>query len=84
MPRKRYSTEQIVTKLHHEPSVELGRWSAHIPGLQEAGGQRADILSLRRKEYGGAYASTRRNGSQNAAGVLVVPETVTDGECHHG
>ena len=44
MPRKRYSTEQIVTKLR-QAEVELGR-GLHLPGLQEAGYQRVNVLPL--------------------------------------
>ena len=82
MPRKRYSTEQIVTKLH-QAEVELGRGLRTSQVCKKLGVSEQTYYRWR-KEYGGAYASTRRNGSQNAAGVLVVPETVTDGECHHG
>ena len=45
MPRKRYSTEQIITKLR-QAEVELGRGTTDPTGLQEARDQRADVLSL--------------------------------------
>ncbi len=52
MPRKRYSTEQIVTKLR-QAEVELSRGLRTPTGLQKAGGQRADVPYRWRKEYGG-------------------------------
>ena len=45
MPRKRYSTAQIVTKLR-QAEVELGRGLRTPPSLQEAGYQRANVLPL--------------------------------------
>ena len=45
MPRKRYSTEQIVTRLR-QAEVELGRGLRTPRVCKKLGGQRADILSL--------------------------------------
>ena len=45
MARKRYSTEQVGTKLR-QAEVELGRGLPHAPGLQEAEDQRANVLPL--------------------------------------
>ena len=45
MPRKRYSTEQIVTQTTPGRGGVEPR-SADTPSLQEAGGQRSDVLPL--------------------------------------
>jgi hypothetical protein len=45
MPRKRYSTEQIVMKLR-QAEVELGRGLRTPSGVQEARHQRANVLPV--------------------------------------
>ena len=51
MPRKRYSTEQIVTKLR-QAEVELGR-GLHVPQVCKTLGISEQSYYRWRKEYGG-------------------------------
>ena len=65
MPRKRYSTEQIVTKLR-QAEVELGRGLRTPETCKKLGISEQTYYRWRRNTA--ACASTRRSGSRSSSG----------------
>ena len=65
MPTKRYSTEQIISKLR-QAEVELSRGLRTPAMCQEARDQRADVLSVAGRSMG-ACGSTRPSASRSSS-----------------